>query len=223
MDDPAKLEAGATRARAWRLFVAISLPEAVKDEIEKMQRELRAALPRDVVRWTKGEQFHLTLKFLGNVAELRVAELIEALRSACLRFTALRLRAAGIGFFPDARRPRVIWAGVLDDTGALPRVQQAVEANVKDFVVAGPGNAGSDTDLPPGRRRSQEFTGHVTLGRIQHIQRSDAEILVSAASRLATQFFGEWTADTVELIRSELSSAGSRYTTIAAIPLSSHT
>jgi 2'-5' RNA ligase len=77
--------------------------------------------------------------------------------------------------------------------------------------------------LPPGRRRSQEFTGHVTLGRIQRFQRADAEILVKAASRAAGQFFGEWTADTVELIRSELSSGGSRYTTLAAIPLSNLT
>jgi 2'-5' RNA ligase len=220
MDDPAKIEAGTTRAREWRLFVAISLPETVKDEIEKTQRELRAALPRDVVRWTKREQFHLTLKFLGNVAELRVAELIEALRTAYLHFSALRLRAAGIGFFPDGRRPRVIWAGVQDEAGALPRVQQSVEANVKIFVGEDSAERG---DLPPGRRRSQEFTGHVTLGRIQYIQWPEAEILAKAASRMAAQFFGEWTADTVELIRSELSSAGSRYTTIAAIPLSSHT
>jgi RNA 2',3'-cyclic 3'-phosphodiesterase len=216
MDAPAKIEAGATRGRAWRLFVAISLPEAVKNEIEKTQRELRAALPRGVVRWTKREQFHLTLKFLGDVAELRAAELIEALRTACRHFSALRLRAAGIGFFPDARRPRVIWAGAQDDAGALLRVQQSVEASVKDFATE---DSAERRDLPPGRR-SQEFTGHVTLGRIQRIQRADAEILVKAAARAAGQFFGEWTADTVELIRSELSSAGSRYTTIAAIPLS---
>jgi RNA 2',3'-cyclic 3'-phosphodiesterase len=220
MDAPAKIDAGATRGRAWRLFVAISLPEAVKNEMEKTQRELRAALPRGVVRWTKREQFHLTLKFLGDVAELRAAELIEALRTACRRFSALRLRAAGIGFFPDARRPRVIWAGAQDDVGALPRVQQSVEASVKDFATE---DSAERRDLPPGRRRSQEFTGHVTLGRIQRFQRADAEILVKAASRAAGQFFGEWTADTVELIRSELSSGGSRYTTLAAIPLSNLT
>jgi RNA 2',3'-cyclic 3'-phosphodiesterase len=220
MDDPAKIDAGATRGRAWRLFVAISLPEAVKNEMEKTQRELRAVLPRGVVRWTKREQFHLTLKFLGDVAELRAAELIEALRTACRHFSALRLRAAGIGFFPDARRPRVIWAGAQDDAGALLRVQQSVEASVKDFATE---DSAERRDLPPGRRRSQEFTGHVTLGRIQRIQRADAEILVKAASRAAGQFFGEWTADTVELIRSELSSGGSRYTTLAAIPLSNLT
>jgi RNA 2',3'-cyclic 3'-phosphodiesterase len=189
----------------WRLFVAISLPEGVKNEIEKAQEEMRRALPGNVVRWTKREQFHLTLKFLGNVAESRVTELAEGLREVCRPFFALRLRAERIGFFPDMRFPRVVWVRVQDEKNNLPELQRAIEIGVRQFTK---------------ERAEKNFTGHVTLGRIQNIKRPQAEILSKLALGMAGRFFGEWKADRVELIRSELSSGGSRYTTLAAFPLS---
>ena len=63
----------------FRLFIAVTVPEEVKSEIEKTQTELRRALPKESVRWTKRDQFHLTLRFLGNVDAQRVGPLIEAL------------------------------------------------------------------------------------------------------------------------------------------------
>ncbi len=198
------MEGGEQCAAAFRLFVAISLPESVKDEIEKAQKEMRGALSGDLVRWTKREQFHLTLKFLGNVAVSRVAELTDVLREACGHFTVLRLRAEGIGFFPDVRFPRVVWVGVRDEGDILPRLQSAVETAVSSFTK---------------EKSGKQFTGHVTLGRIEGIQRTQAEILSKLARDMAERFFGEWMADKVELIRSELSSSGSRYTRLAAFPL----
>lgn len=193
-----------TSEQTFRLFVAISLPEGVKDEIEKTQHELRAALPGNFIRWTKREQSHLTLKFLGNVAEARVNELITALRATCLNFAALGVRAERIGFFPDLRFPRVIWVGVHDDHDGLLRLQQMIEAAAKNFTA---------------ERSEKKFTGHVTLGRIPQIKRPQAEMLKKVALGLSDRFFGEWVADKIELIRSELSSTGSRYTTLADIPL----
>jgi 2'-5' RNA ligase len=190
--------------RAFRLFIAISLPDEVKDQIEKAQQELRGALRENFVRWTKREQFHLTLKFLGNVGESRVAELIGALRGACFGFASIRLRAERIGFFPDSRFPRVMWVWVHDEKDVLPALQRVIEAAVKSFTPEKP---------------EPKFTGHVTLGRIQRINRRQAEILAKLASGMSGRFFGEWVADKVELIRSELSSSGSRYATLAEFPL----
>jgi 2'-5' RNA ligase len=200
-----KIGDGEGAACSFRLFVAISPPEKVKDEIEKAQRQLCEAIPGKFVRWTKREQFHLTLNFLGNVAEVRLAELIEALRDACRNFSPLRLRAERIGFFPDLRFPRVVWAWAHDNQDALPRLQEAIAARVKCF-----------TDERP----EKKFTGHVTLGRFQNIKRPQAEALAKLAIGMAEKFFGEWIANDVELIRSELSSGGSRYTTLATIPFS---
>jgi 2'-5' RNA ligase len=187
---------------SWRLFVAFVLPDAVKAEMEKAQAELRAAAPKDAVRWTRRDQFHLTLKFLGNVEAGQSESLKEALNRACGGFSPLRLCARGIGFFPHARSPRVVWVGLDDSLGQLAEVQAAVETAVRDFTA----------EEPEGR-----FTGHVTLGRVRALKRSQAEALSKVVDSMATRVFGEWTADHIELIRSELTSGGACYTTLAVV------
>jgi 2'-5' RNA ligase len=188
----------------FRLFIAVTLPEEVKAKIEAAQVELRRALPGPGVRWTRREQFHLTLKFLGDVDVARVQPLEETIRAACRGFSALQLRAERVGFFPDLRYPRVIWAGVQDQTGQLPGLQQAVDAATRGFTT---------------EPKEQRFTGHVTLARIKAIRRPEAEALGQAAAGLAERLFGQWTAGEVELMRSVLSPQGARHTSLAAIPL----
>ena len=190
----------------FRLFVAISLPDDVKNQIERAQEELRRAVPGRGVRWTTREQLHLTLRFLGNVDAQRVGALTEALREACAAFAPLQLRAEGIGFFPDARRPRVVWVGVQDGQGLLPRLQSAVQTATREFT----------TEEPEDR-----FTGHVTLGRIKALPRPEEKALAAAGAGIAARLFGEWTAREVELVRSELSPTGARHTCQAVAPLTS--
>ena len=188
----------------YRLFIAVTVPEEVKTEIEETQGTLRHALPKECVRWTKREQFHLTLKFLGNIDAQRVEPLTDAVRAACQGFAALELRAERVGFFPDLRSPRVVWAGVSDRQDQLPLLQRAIETAMRDFTA---------------EESKERFTGHVTLGRIKGLRRSEAEALAGIASGLATRLFGAWIADRVELIRSQLSPHGAQYSTLAAIPL----
>jgi 2'-5' RNA ligase len=191
-----KSEGGISEPQAQRLFIAISLPEAIKDEIEKAQGELRRALPGDDVRWTKREQFHLTLRFLGNVSVNRTEALIRSAQEACKNYSAMRLCAERVGFFPHLRSPRVIWAWVHDREDLLPKLQSAIELAVKDFTT---------------EAAEEKFTGHVTLGRAKHIKRPQTEILAKLAGRMRERFFGEWTASEIEIIRSQLSSDGARY------------
>jgi 2'-5' RNA ligase len=187
-----------------RLFVALRVPEEVKAKVEKAQAELRRSLEQARVTWTRREQFHLTLKFLGNVEGGRVAELVEAVRGACSGFAALRLRAEGVGCFPELRSPRVVWVGVRDAEEALPRLQRAIETACAGFSA---------------QERQERFSGHVTLGRIKSIGRPEAESLGSQARAMAERFFGQWTADQVEIMRSELSSEGARHTVLATVGL----
>lgn len=188
----------------FRLFVAISVPEEVKDEIERAQGELRRAAAGRRIRWTTPEQFHLTLRFLGNVEAHRVGELTEALREACKRFAPLRLRAEGLGFFPDARRPRVVWLGAQDRETVLPRLQSAVQAATQMFTTEEP---------------EERFRGHITLGRIKSLQRSEGKALAELGAGMAKRAFGEWTAREVELLRSELLPTGASHTCQATAPL----
>ena len=187
-----------------RLFVAIPMPETVRNEITGIQQEMRQLVSRDAVRWTKPEQFHLTLRFLGDVTGTRVSALQEAVNAACAGVPALRLRAQGVGFFPKAHSPRVIWAGVNDGRGRLADLQKKIEGAVQPFAEK------------PG---AEKFAGHVTLGRVKFLNRPEIEKLAAHAQAIKDRLFGEWTANEVELIRSDLLPAGASHTLLAAIRL----
>jgi len=182
----------------------VPLPTHVQDEIERAQHELRAGLPGRGIRWARRVQFHLTLRFLGEVESRRVDELAAALSLACRGFGALPLRARGIGAFPDFRRPRVIWAGVDDAGGRLHLLQQAVETAAAGFTT---------------ERPDATFTAHVTMGRCRTITRSQIAWLATRTADMEHRSFGAWTADTVDLVRSEPEPDGPRYTTLWAAPL----
>ena len=188
----------------FRLFVAVTVPEGVKANMQKTQAELRRVVPQRSVRWARREQFHLTLRFLGDVEATRVEALAEAIRTACRGFGALHLHAERVGFFPDLRYPRVAWVGVRDEAEQLSRLQQTVEAATEGFTT---------------EEKKERFTGHITLARIKGIKRPEAETLGQAALGMADRLFGRWTAYQIELMRSELLPQGARHSTIAAIAL----
>src|SRR2546421_6718830 len=91
----------------FRMFIALAIPEEVKSEIERTQNELKRGLAQSRVTWTKREQFHLTLKFLGDVETQRVPSLIERVRETCGGFSAMRVQSKEGGFFSDSRVPPV--------------------------------------------------------------------------------------------------------------------
>jgi 2'-5' RNA ligase len=187
-----------------RLFVAISIPEPVRDEIIRVQQELQPLVPRDMVRWARSDQFHLTLRFLGDVPADGVEELKKSAGAVCRNARSLSLRAEGVGFFPNPRSPRVIWVGINDREGRLVDLQRQIEVAVGPF------------SPEPGEKN---FTGHVTLGRLKNPRPADTRDLAVRAQSLEKRLFGEWTAPEIEIIRSELSPAGARYTLFAALRL----
>jgi len=189
---------------AIRTFIALPIPEAVKTEIERAQNELRQVLPRHCARWTRPEQFHLTLRFLGNVEAEHVPELTNAIGMACQDFVPLKLRAERLGCFPDLRFPRVVWVWVHDDADQLPVLQKAIVEAAAKF-----GESQSE----------RNFSGHVTIARTHEIKRPHAEILARLVRGMTGRFFGEWTADKVELMRSELSPNGAKHSVVAAFAL----
>ena len=156
------------------------------------------------VRWTKPEQFHLTLRFLGDVPSESVAGLQESVNAVCSGVPALHLRAQGIGFFPNARSPRVIWIGINDGEKRLVDLQRKIEVAVQPFT------------QEPG---SERFAGHVTLGRFKQFKRLEIKALTGACARLMKdRLFGEWTAKEVEIIRSELLAQLGRVTRLLRRP-----
>lgn len=188
----------------YRLFVAVEIPDGVKDGIHEVQEELRRVVRSPQVRWTRREQYHLTLRFLGNVESARLTELQRDLAAACRGVGALQLWVEGLGFFPDARRPRVAWLGLSDSRDLLRQLQRRVQWATAGF-------AAGLAEAP--------FTAHVTLARLNGVSRGEAGALGEVAARLARRSLGQWTTDRIQVMRSELSSHGARHSCLESIPL----
>jgi RNA 2',3'-cyclic 3'-phosphodiesterase len=190
----------------YRLFVAISVTPEVKNAILGAQTEIRRNLPGEGISWTRPEQFHLTLKFLGDVPADSVPALIDALCEATAGIGTLALHARGLGFFPNARAPRVLWAGVTDGSERLGYLQPKVEEACRSFSA---------------ETAESRFHAHITLARVKRFQGRAAAGLQKAVVPYQDQDFGSWPAAQIELMRSQLSNAGPSYSTLAHLPLGS--
>ena len=192
------------KAQTQRLFVAIQVPEEVKTQLALAGTELREKLPSAAASWTRPENMHLTLRFLGNVDESKVESLKASLAQTLSGVGPVPLISERLSCFPDLRYPRIVWAWVYDNAERLPQLQRRVAEATQAF-----------THEPPESR----FVGHITLARLRQIKRPQAELIASFVNGAVDRKFGRWTADRVDLIRSELSPGGSRYTTLAEIRL----
>jgi len=182
-----------------RLFVAVVPPDTTLTELEEAVAPLRDAAPE--LRWTGRASWHLTLAFLGEVREEVLPDLQARLERAARRHPPQRLAIAGGGAFPSSRRAQVLWAGMAADEQAL--------AALADSVAAGARRAGAP---PPGTHK--KFRAHLTLARC----RAPADVS-NLSQRLAGFTGSAWTATSVHLIRSHLSSGPPQYEDVAAWPL----
>ena len=185
-----------------RLFVAIAIPLPVRHEMMAIQQELKP-LELGEVRWTNAEQIHLTLKFLGNVPASSVEAVKQSLEEVCVATAPFRVRAKGIGFFPNECRPRVRWVGFEGDDNSLAGLQKHVERRLAPFAE---------------KAGAENFLAHATLGRFPKYRRHKTEIVLPRMRALANHVFGEWCAEDVGLFRSELSTEGARHTKVAVFP-----
>jgi len=192
-------------AQSVRTFVAIELPGRVRRYLARCQDHLRTTGAD--VKWTRPDQIHLTLAFLGNVPATDLPDLAEAVREAVSGFGPLRLRAMGTGRFPTGGPPRVVWAGVAVEAGDLEGLQRAVARAVAPFAQ---------------RQEHRPFHPHLTLGRVRSGRGRGVEGLQrlgEAVLRSAKQQGPVFEASEVVIFQSELSPAGPTYTALARIDL----
>ena len=183
-----------------RLFFALELSDEVRDGLEQLRVRLQHHLPD--ARWVRPELMHVTVKFLGNTPNDQVGDVIEAGLAAVEGAGVCRLEAAGLGAFPGARRPRVVWVGLRGDLSPLARVVQHLETALEGL------------GFPKERR---EFSPHITLARARRGKR-----LPSVADLIAKQgdsTIGLIAVSKLVLFESELTRTGPIYTAAAHFPL----
>jgi len=187
-----------------RLFVAIWPPADIVAGLQAVVAGLGRGLPARAVRWTRPEQIHLTLNFLGAIESGRIPGIESALRTACGGCGRHKVRVAGLGCFPDRRRPRIVWAGLAGDLRPVENLGKAIAAG---FLACG----------CVGEERP--FHAHLTIGRVSPLdaagRRRVAEVLAGEQDR----DFGEWEVERVDLMQSVLSQQGAAYSVVESILL----
>jgi 2'-5' RNA ligase len=183
-----------------RLFIAIEIPDEIKKEMIKVQEQLRKA--NIDASWTRAEGMHLTLKFLGEVPEQKITEIVSGLQTAAEGIGQLRLEVKGVGTFPNPRNARVVWIGLSGEIGKLSKLQGAVEDSMARIGLA---------------RDERKFTAHLTLGRIKDIRSRDQWLAV--LTEIKDRSLPGFDATTVSLMKSELKPSGAVYTGMGNVEL----
>ena len=177
-----------------RLFVALKIPPAVRENLATLLVSMRAVTKEP--RWVRAENLHVTLKFLGEVAEGRVAEVPSAL-GEIRSDKPVALEFRGLGFFPNERHPRVFWAG-MEGAPNLKSLAEDIEGVVEKL------------GIPPEKR---EFSPHLTLARFErpHLPEALRKLIAENQQR----DFGSLRTNDFHLIQSKLKPTGAEYTTLA--------
>ncbi len=181
-----------------RLFVALDIPEDVRSAIAGIVPKLRPACRN--ARWVRIEGLHITLKFIGETSP-EICEAIQAALASIPPRAHFSITFRGLGFFPDERHPKVLWAGVKGGT-ELTALAGEVNAALAALGIA---------------RDEREFSPHLTLARLESPRILQAfQDAVKSAGRLS---FGRTTVEEFHLYQSVLKPGGAEYTRLATFPL----
>lgn len=177
-----------------RLFIALEIPSATRESLATLLASMRSITKEP--RWVRAENLHVTLKFLGEVAEGKVDAVRNALREIRSdKVVALEFR--GSGFFPNEKHPRVFWAG-MEASPNLKTLASDIESAMEKLGIP---------------REKREFSPHLTLARFERPR------LPEALRKLITdnqqREFGSLRTNEFHLIQSTLKPAGAEYTTVA--------
>ncbi len=182
-----------------RTFIALELSDGLKEGILALTDELRGRGVR--ASWARRATLHLTLKFLGDVEESELSEVVGAVARASSRVSSFVFETRSLGAFPSARRPKVLWLGI-EPVDELFALHEAVESELAEL------------GFPREKRR---FHPHVTLARIrdpraESVQETLDE-LVAPKERVEVL--------EVRVMRSTLSPGGAIHELVEAVPLDS--
>ncbi|MBM4264125.1 MAG: RNA 2',3'-cyclic phosphodiesterase [Deltaproteobacteria bacterium] len=184
-----------------RAFIAVELAPSIIQNIDAAIDRLRPRLTN--VRWVAPGNIHLTVKFLGDIPESQVDDLVAALTPVVRPFPRCTINAKGLGVFLDVKRPRIIWVGLASD--ALVALAAKVQACL----------------LPLGfEPEKRSFTPHLTIGRWRQSDRAPKDLPVALANWRSVDF-GQSEVNEIVLFQSILKPQGAEYRKLKVIQLGS--
>jgi 2'-5' RNA ligase len=206
--------------RMIRSFVAVELDSSLRESISRVQAQIKEQLQRAPgvrktdarVQWVQPGSIHLTLKFLGDIEEMRVEEICRTLAKTAESTPSFTVEVGGLGVFPDLRSPRVLWLGLSERAGG----QQPVQAltHLAGAVDRALGALGFPVESKP-------FRPHLTLARIKEGAREVGHTLAESGVMHPVSLVGVLQVKTISLMKSDLRPSGAVYTQLCHAPLRS--
>ncbi|MBN1862988.1 MAG: RNA 2',3'-cyclic phosphodiesterase [Dehalococcoidales bacterium] len=186
-----------------RSFIAIELPDELKQQLTRLETELKKDGPPGV-KWVSPESIHLTLKFLGNIAADKIEAVTGVMTESARGIVPFRLSARGLGVFPNPKRAQVVWVGMEGDLDQLRQLQKQLEAELDRL------------GFPP---EARAFTPHLTLARLRNY--ASPEERQRFGRLIADREFsaGDIEVESLSLMRSQLTRSGAVYSRLSSVRL----
>lgn len=186
-----------------RTFIAIELSSEARHALADLQNRLKTVVPPKTVRWTASQNIHLTLHFLGDITLDHAEKVSEAIDVTTLTYKPFPLTLGKLGCFPNTRRPRIVWVGVLGDLSLLRALHRDLGGKLKAAI-----NFALD---------ARPYSPHLTIGRVRkgipsrHMAQL-SQVLQQEQPKIGQ--LAEMNVTAVSLMKSELKPVGAVYTQI---------
>jgi 2'-5' RNA ligase len=181
----------------WRIFCAIDLPAGVRASLMSRIKSLREAVPNAQPSWSREENIHLTMKFLGEIQTSRITDLSKAATQAAGYFSPFQVTVEDTGVFTKRGVPRVLWIGVKDKSGKLLKFHALLEERCAQEGFT---------------REERPFHPHLTIARLRNPQ--GAATVALAHKEMPFEPLDVLITELL-VIRSEPGGTGSKYTVIS--------
>ena len=186
---------------SWRIFCAVELPLATRRLVLAHIARLKENVPNAKASWARDANLHLTLKFLGEIPTTSVTDFSKAVSLTVTGVPPFSIRLEQTGIFPTHGQPRVLWIGINDQSTKLAELHARLEEESAKVGFA---------------KETRPFHPHLTIARLRHAD--NARALAAAHKQLEFDPVEVAVAELL-VIRSELSSEGSKYTVVSRHPL----
>ncbi|MBK9926543.1 MAG: RNA 2',3'-cyclic phosphodiesterase [Anaerolineales bacterium] len=187
-----------------RTFIAVDIHPTILQSVQHKIEPLRKAIGDSTVRWVPVDNFHLTLKFLGDIAPAKVDDLTRILRTEADSCQPFDIHINGLGSFPNSKRPRVLFIGIQPQAG-LDALQRGIESATAKLGY---------------KSEARDFSPHLTIGRVrENVTAIDQQRIRKALDEIKIDSLGTARVDSVHLYKSELKPSGSVYTKLFSAPL----
>jgi 2'-5' RNA ligase len=184
-----------------RCFIAIEIPDKIKDRLEKIQTNLRRAGIR--ASWVKRKAVHLTLVFLGKISPEQINQVAVILRNLSELPGSIEVKLSHLDAFPNLEYPKVAWIGLIGETERIKQLDSQIRNKlIKEKIPFDP----------------KLFVPHLTLGRLRFKPRQRRRI-AQTLSQFQLKERPKFEISQIALVESQLTSQGPIYTILETIKL----